>query len=306
MESYQGNYLTDKSALTVYHSGAATTATLSLVTNTLTLTVDGSPTVIDLIQPANDTLQELVNVINGESGWTAVLTGNPSTASASNMADQVSINVLGEANTVTLKTLFDDVTNWPATYTTIDKRNKVNQIEERIERITKDFFYSKTFDIKTDGNGQNRLYIPFKPNILTVTTIEVYGVDLDSDLWTYEARAVYLDLETATGSNPDFNNLLANLDSSVIFPAGLKNIRIVGTYGWNTVPSDIRISAQMMIMDEFDETLYDHWRDGSFSITGDSSYDNKARIYTGIMKVDRMLARYIKRRVFFAASKTRR
>ncbi len=52
----------------------------------------------------------------------------------------------------------------------------------------------------------------------------------------------------------------------------------------------------MMVMDRFDETLYDHWREGQFGIGGDVSYNNPKRILTGIMAVDRILDRNTRRR----------
>lgn len=302
MESFAGNYLTDKNAITVYCS-AGTTATVKLSTNTLTLNKDGSPTNLDLTQAANDTLTKLVGVINAlGSGWTATLLGKEATASKDNMVDFPETNCLLIANAQTLKTLVDDVTNFPSGYVTIDKREAIQLEEERIERITHDFFYSKAFDVKLNGNGKNQIFLPFRPDVLSVTYVYIWAISLDSALWTYDKRSVFQNLETSGGSWAELRHLLKEWGSSALFPPGKMNVRIVGTYGWSSCPKDIRSAAAMMIMDRFDETLYDHWREGSFGIGGDMSYNNPKRTHTGILKVDRILDRYVRRRPLLSAT----
>jgi hypothetical protein len=296
MESFAGNILTDKNAISVY-CGSGTTATVKLEENTLTLDKNGSPTALDLTQEANDTLSELVTVINAlGADWSATLLGKGSAASKDNMADFPETSCLLETNAQTLKTLMDDVINFPAGYDADDKREAVQLEEERIEKITHDFFYSKAFDIKINGNGKDQIFIPFMANVLTVTALYVWGISIDSAIWTYSERSVLLDLESSGGGWAEFRHLLKEWGSSVLFPRGLKNVRIVGTCGWSSCPMDIRKAAAMMVMDGFDETLYDHWRAGSLSLGGDVSYSNPKRVHTGILPVDRILDRYVRRR----------
>lgn len=295
MESFAGNYLTDKEAISVYCS-AGTTATVKLVENSLTLTKDGAPTVLDLNQAANDTLTKLVAVINAlGAGWTAMLLGKAAAASKENMVDLAEVDCLLVANIQTLKTLMDDVTNFPDTYDADDKRDDVDLEEEKIETITKDFFYSAAFDIEINGNGKSQLFLNFQSDILTITNLYIWAIEIDSALWTYNARSVYVDLESS-GSWADFRSLLKEWGSNVLFPRGTKNVRIVGTRGWSSCPREIRRAAAMLVMDHYDETLYDHWREGQFGVGGDVSYNNPKRIHTGIMAVDRILDRYIRRR----------
>jgi len=295
MESFQGNYLTDKDAISVY-CGSGSAATIKLSENSLTLTKDGSPTVIDLTAPANDELGKLVTVINTIADWNATLLGKSSAASKDNMADLLEASCLLEANSQTLKILMDDVENFPSTYDADDKRDAVDLEEERIERITHDFFYSKAFDMKMSGSGKSRIFPSVLPNILTVTAVYIWGVEIDSSLWTNDTRSIFLDLESTGGSWAEFRHLQREWGSDVLFPKGHENVRIVGTYGWSSCPREIRLAAAMMVMDRFDETLYDHWREGAFGVGGDFSYQNPKRVHTGILKVDRILSDYIRKR----------
>lgn len=296
MESFEGNYLTDKNAISVY-CGSGSTATIKLAENSLTLTKDGAPTVLDLTAAANDTLTKLVSVINAlGADWIAALLGKAAAASKANMADLAEADCLLVANIQILKTLMDDVTNFPDTYDADDKRDAVDLEEEKIETITKDYFYSAAFDIKINGNGKSQIFVNFYPDILTVTNVYVWAIEIDSALWTYDTRSVFLDFESAGGAWADFRALLKDWGSNVLFPRGTENVRIVGTRGQSSCPKEIRRAAAMLVMDRFDETLYDHWREGQFGVGGDMSYNNPKRIHTGIMAVDRILDRYTQRR----------
>lgn len=306
MESFAGNYLTDKNAISIYNDGA-TTATVKLSENILTLTKDGVPQTIDLTQEANDTLQKLVTVINAlGGGWTATLLSFGSRASKDNMADIEEINCLGSDNLQILKTLFSDVSNWPSAYVAFQKKEKVDDAEEQIERITRDYFYANSFDVKLNGNGKDRIFFHFQSSILSVTSILVFGISIDSDLYTFDERSVFLDMTTATASWAEWRALKKELSTEVLFPAGDKNIQIQGTRGWSSCPGEIRKCAKIIIEDEFDETLYDHWREGVLSVGGDYRYQNPRRIHTGIMKADVILSRYIRKRPTLATTRTNR
>lgn len=307
-ESFAGNYLTDEDGLSVLNGDAgASSATVLLSGNILTLKKDGVPQTLNLEEAEKDTLQELVVAINAlGSGWTATLLGVSSRASKNNVVDQAEVNCLGSDNAVILKTLFSDVTNWPAEYETIQKKQLVSDKEEEIERITKDFFYTKAFDLKLDGNGKDRIFLQLFKDILSVSALYVYGIEIDSTLYTFDAHSVFLDTTTVIGSWVEWRILKKELETEVLFPAGDRNVRIVGTYGWSSCPRDIRSCAKILIEDGFDESLYDHWRAGSFSIGGDYSYTNPSRVYTGIMKADRILERYRRKRPLLATTRSMR
>jgi len=295
-ESYQGNYLSDEDALSVYCDAGAT-ATIKLVSNTLTLTKDGTPTAIDLTQDANDTLGELVAVINALENWNATLLGISTKASKDLLVDMVETSCLLIANAQTLKTIEQDVSNWTTAWVAIQKKQLIQEEEALLEKITHDFFYPKAFIRELDGNNKNRLFLGFIPNILSVTKIEIYGVEINTSYWTHDEYSVYIDLENVAAGQAELKRLLKETEIYALFPRGIKNIRVTGTYGWNSCPHEIRRAVIMMIEEFNDPTLYDHWIKGSQSVGKDFSYTNPEKVYTGIVKVDQILKRYIRKRI---------
>jgi len=152
-ESYEGNYLTDEDALSVY-CDAVTSATVKLSINTLTLTKDGTPTELDLKNTQYDTLTKLVTEINKLEGWTATLLGVSTTASTL-LADKEEADCLGADNAQSLKAIEQEVSNWPAAWETVQKRRLVEEVEALVEKITHDCFYEKGFVAELDGNSKN-------------------------------------------------------------------------------------------------------------------------------------------------------
>lgn len=295
-ESYEGNYLSDEDALSVYCTSGST-ATIKLVNNTLTLTRDGTPTVLDLTQDANDTLGELVTVINALGNWSATLLGITSRASKDLLVEKAEADCLLIANVQTLKTIEQDVSNWTSGWVALQKRQLIQEQEALLEKVTHNLFYSKAFIRELSGNNKDRLFLGLTPDILTVTAITLYGVTLNSSYWTYDKKSVFINLETAAVSQAELSHLLKETEIYSLFPRGINNVRVTGTYGASSCPREIRRTIVMMIEDFNDPAMYDHWIKGSQSVGKDYSYTNPNKVYTGIMKVDRILARYIKKKV---------
>ena len=295
-ESYQGNYLSDEDALSVYCESGST-ATIKLSGNILTLTRDGAPTVIDLTEKTYDSLGELAIYINGLDNWNSTLLGISSRSSENSLVDKAETNCLLAANAQILKTIEQDVSNWNSAWTALQKRRLIQEQEALLEKITRDYFYSKAFVRELDGNNKNRLFLGLIPDILTVTKIEIYGVELDSSYWTYNKNSVFINLESAAVGQAELKRLLKETEVYVLFPRGINNIRVTGIYGSSSCPREIREAIAMMIEDFNDPGLYDHWIKGSQSVGKDFSYTNPEKIYTGIVKVDRILKRYIKKKV---------
>lgn len=124
-----------------------------------------------------------------------------------------------------------DVDNWPAGYTEAQEQEVIDRIEELVERITGDYFYPKDFDIYLDGNGKSRLFLDFKPDILSISSIKVSGTTLGTSWYTHDEDSVYLDSELPS------DGLLEK--ETVLFPRGRGNIHIVGTMGWPDGKLDI-------------------------------------------------------------------
>jgi hypothetical protein len=67
-----------------------------------------------------------------------------------------------------------------------DRQETIDRAEQLIERITRDYFYSKAFIEYFDGNACDRMNLAFTPDILTVTEIKLSGVALSTSWWTYD------------------------------------------------------------------------------------------------------------------------
>jgi len=193
-----------------------------------------------------------------------------------------------------------DIDNWTDGATSAEKLAVIQRAEQLIEKITKDYFYAKAFSDYWDGNGKDKLFLGLIPNILSVTEILLSGIELDSTYWTFNTTSVYLDPEVAIGD--DYPELLLRLGhTQKLFPKGMGNIKITGTYGWASCPPAIKRAAIMLCRYENDDTLYSA-HDGNLKSEklGDYAYtvsDNvSAKDSTGIDEVDKLLRNYIRKK----------
>lgn len=188
---------------------------------------------------------------------------------------------------------------------TAERQAIINMVEQLIERITRDYFYAKDFEIYRSGNANDQLFLGLTPSILSVTKILISGVELSSSWWTYDTESVYLDPEAATGD--DYPELLLRLKhKQSIFPRGNSNIKITGTYGWSSCPEAVKQAAIMLCRYENDNTLYQIKDDaikseklGDYSYTLVETVNLTSR--TGIAQADRLLATYIRRKPMLGA-----
>lgn len=183
---------------------------------------------------------------------------------------------------------------------TVERQEVIDRAEQLIERTTKDYFYAKAFAMYFDGNANDKLFLMLRPDILTVTEILISGVALDTSWWTYNTDSVYLDPEAATGD--ELPELLLRLKyKRRIFPRGMGNIKITGTYGWTACPVTIKRAAIILCRYENDDTLYDtHDSNLKSEKLGDYSYTlsdtASAKDSTGIDEVDKLLKNYIRKK----------
>lgn len=110
-----------------------------------------------------------------------------------------------------------DVSNFADGATDATKQAVIDFVEERIEKLTKDFFYPKVFGVDLNGNGENLLNLNLIPNILSISSIEVSGSELSASYYTHDKHSVFLDYEMTSGG---------------LFTSGRRNIHVAGTYGW--------------------------------------------------------------------------
>lgn len=131
-----------------------------------------------------------------------------------------------------LQMLDIDLESWQAgsTYplmeTIIAQKQRQFQIEtgRSIEEVTR--------TDRLDGHGSDMLVAVDYPIKADSVTLNIYGIspityaeaDLDID---YEAGIIYL--ESVTKANAD-----------LVFPVGRRNLELTATYGWVTIPDDVK------------------------------------------------------------------
>lgn len=182
-----------------------------------------------------------------------------------------------------------------------DRQETIDRAEQLIENITRDYFYSKAFAMYFDGNANDKLFLGLTPDILTVTEILISGIALGTSWWTYNTDSVYLDPEASTGD--ELPELLLRLKyKRKIFPRGMGNIKITGTYGWPSRPVAIKRAAIILCRYENDDTLYtvhtgnlksEKLGDYSYTLADGAGAENNL---TGIDEVDKLIGNYIRRK----------
>jgi len=183
----------------------------------------------------------------------------------------------------------------------VDRQAAIDRAEQLIERLTKDYFYSKALEMYRGGNGQNRLLLNLQPHILAVTEIKVLGIALATSWWTYDVNSVYLNPESATGGIDDPEFLLRTKSKKGLFPKGINNIKITGTYGWTACPPAIKQATIILCRYENDETLYTKYDDLVTDKLGDASYGRGSKKFlTGLQEADKLIRNYIRKKPMMA------
>lgn len=128
----------------------------------------------------------------------------------------------------------DDVDNWPDGITDESKTEIIERVEAAVERLTKDIFYEVPFDIFKDGPGSDVMDLYLRGRILSVSTIYLLGVAMNSVNYSFTANSLHRD---ASGiASDDYLKYLerrnARLGGRGLFVEGVRNLEIVGTMGW--------------------------------------------------------------------------
>lgn len=192
----------------------------------------------------------------------------------------------------------NDVLNWPSGTTDAKEQAVIETAEAILDAALGAPQYPKAFDLRINGNGKNRLFIPLNNRILTVTAIEVGGVDLTADVWAFDGGSVFIDLSSsgqAGWASPEAMYLLTEADAVGIFPRGFNNIRIVGTCG-NAVPAWAKKAATMLAEAQNDGSLYPTYTPGSetigrysYSLSAPAGPKDRRYFITGIKAVDDLI-----------------
>jgi len=203
----------------------------------------------------------------------------------------------------------DDVDNWDCDFTNDQKQAIIDKVEQLIDKTCHTHFGDEAFDIKLNGNGKNRLFIPLKSDIITVTYVAVSCIEMPSSWYTWDEHSIFLD-PCVSGAGYTFDpELIFILSASYekgIFPRGYNNIWVKGTFGSEgDVPEAIKQAAIILAKWENDPTLYTNISFKKSEKIGDYSYANLAgsqsEILTGILEADQFLRLYVKRKPIIMA-----
>lgn len=183
-----------------------------------------------------------------------------------------------------------------------DRQAAIDRTEQLIERITQDYFYSKVLEIYRDGNSKDKLFLGLISNILTVTEILISGVELTSSWYTFDINSVYLNPEALPGGGETAELMLRMKYKTKLFPKGMGNIKITGTYGWTACPAAIKQAAIMLCRYENDETLCTKYDDLVSDKLGDMSQSRgQKKFLTGIQEADKLIRNYIRKKPMMGA-----
>jgi len=195
----------------------------------------------------------------------------------------------------------EDVDNWPDG---ADKKAIIDKVEQIIDKACHTHFGGEEFDIEINGNDKNRLFLPLKLDIITVTHVYVSCIEMPVSWYTWDKNSVFLDpcvLSAGGAFGPELIHKLAAVYEAGIFPRGYNNILIQGTCGdEGDVPEAIKQAAIILAKCENDPTLYNNISYKKSEKIGDYSYTNLAgsqdEILTGILEADQFLRLYVKKK----------
>jgi len=201
-----------------------------------------------------------------------------------------------------------DIDNWPSGSTYDDWKAIIDKVEQIIDKVCHTHFGPETFDIEINGNNKNRLFVPLKQDIITVTAVYVHCVELSMSWIDWDTSSIYIHPCPADsdGLSPELIYALGITATKGLFPFGYNNIRIVGTKGEaGTVPEAIIQAAVVLAKYENDPTLFSSSEYKSEKI-GDYSYTKtdtitEAQWLTGVKEADFYLKFYIKRKPILMA-----
>jgi len=188
-----------------------------------------------------------------------------------------------------------DIDNWVTPISDAEKKAIIQQVEQMIEKVTHDIFYSKTETLVLDGNGKNRLFTKNRYKLLSVSSITVHGETMPTSYYTFDDNSVYMDTEDIIA----WTALQSDHDSG-LFQKGMNNIEITCTVGHSIVPPSIKQAAVILCRFENDSTLYSQYSNLESETFGDRTI-KKEKFLTGVLEADRLLKAFINRKAVFGA-----
>ncbi len=181
-----------------------------------------------------------------------------------------------------------EITNWPTEMTITQKEAVIAEKEELVERITRDYFYSKSFEIVRSGNGGDRLYLGLTPFILSISELKINGEVIPPEMYSHDGESIF------AVHSPDSH---IQFNGAPLFPYSTAggNVEVKGTYGHANVPVNIKKAVKILIEQENNPALY-HKNIFQSERLGDYSYTRaNNNTLTGIAEVDDILNLYVRR-----------
>lgn len=179
---------------------------------------------------------------------------------------------------------------------TASRQEVINRAEQLIESVTKNYFYAKPFDVVLDGNDLDRLHVGLTSNILSVTEVEICGIELSTNYWLCDGSSIYLNPEVAEDNGLAELHLRLKSKES-LFPEGTGNIEVTGTCGWASCPPAIKKAVIILCKTENDPTLYQRYSQFDSERLGDYSYSKSTKFLTGVVEADKLILSYIQKRI---------
>lgn len=193
-----------------------------------------------------------------------------------------------------------EIDSWPSGTTDTEKDALIDRIELQIEKLAETFFYLKALDLRLNGNGKNRLFLPIEADIATITGVEVCGIDLPGSWIDWDEDSIFLNLcgEGILESGFSWAELIYRLSEygdTGIFPRGYNNIKVQGTYGDTTLQAIAKRVCKILITYENEEGLATPTYKILYKTEkiGDYSYGyggtGAGNVFTGIREADTLV-----------------
>jgi hypothetical protein len=186
----------------------------------------------------------------------------------------------------------NEVDNWPSGSGHDDYKRIVDTAEDLLERATQAHFYEKPFDIRVNGNAKNRITLPLRSNIISVSSVKVWGSVLDPNIYFFDKSSLCINYEVGIGGYPELLYMLSEFNRYAMFPRGLGNVHVVGTYGNAEFATLAARAALLLARDVNDPSLYLHYLEsetvGKYSYRTTKEFSDAVGL-TGIKEVDDIL-----------------
>ncbi len=202
-------------------------------------------------------------------------------------------------------------------YTSAEINVEIEMVEDIIEGICEDIFYSKSETLLFNGNGQIKLFFfpKMKYRLLSVTTLRELDLNGTTVLDTYVENTDYKKfpfyIEVARDYSGDEPR--RRFGTGGVWPKGQSNIELVGNFGASNTPADIKRAAILLTLENLkpgstqqtpSNLMQTGWND--FQITFKSGGGVVGGHNTGFVEVDRMLMRHYNDVDLFLTTETER